>query len=458
MRVILAGGLVLIMVFLGAGCRGSRWAAPKTAETPPLLTADEMALNVESFDTIHRTIAESHYDPELGGVDWAALGDSLRPLVASARTMSEARVPMQTLINSLGQSHFVIYPGDVYADAAAGRDGGTDLLDGDVRVRSKTGRPGESGMTVRVLEGVPVVTEVLTDSPAGLAGVRPGWLVTHVGTVELAPRLEKLTQALAGESGSAAEYILNGSVLARLAGDEGDILPIDFLDHQDAARHVELTLGPAEGQPHTMGNLPEVHVWTRQEVLEGDIAYFRFNYFLDVVTVMSAFNKAMGGWLDKPGVIIDVRGNPGGIGAMATGMASWFAREKGLRLGTMIMRSGKINFILNKRAKGFVGKVAVLTDGMSASTSEIFAGGMKDLGLGRVFGTRTAGAALPSYIIKLPNGDGFQYAVANYISEGGDVLEGQGVEPDVIVVPTRENLRSEGDPVREAARLWLLNQ
>ena len=54
---------------------------------------------------------------------------------------------------------------------------------------------------------------------------------------------------------------------------------------------------------------------------------------------------------------------------------------------------------------------------------------MKDVKRARIFGTRTAGAALPSVISKLPNGDGFQYAIANYISEGGKPLEGNRRDP-----------------------------
>jgi len=94
-------------------------------------------------------------------------------------------------------------------------------------------------------------------------------------------------------------------------------------------------------------------------------------------------------------------------------------------------------------------------DGGSGSTSEIFAGGMKDLKRARIFGTRSAGAALPSVIEKLPNGDGFQYAIANYISEGGKPLEGVGVIPDVEAAPTREALLQGKDPAVEAAVRWI---
>ena len=80
---------------------------------------------------------------------------------------------------------------------------------------------------------------------------------------------------------------------------------------------------------------------------------------------------------------------------------------------------------------------------------------MKDLGRAHVLGTRTAGAALPSAIDRLPNGDGFQHALADYISEGGRPLEGVGVIPDVEVKLTREALLAGRDPVVDAAIEWI---
>jgi carboxyl-terminal processing protease len=65
---------------------------------------------------------------------------------------------------------------------------------------------------------------------------------------------------------------------------------------------------------------------------------------------------------------------------------------------------------------------------------------------------------LPSIIERLPNGDGFQYAFANYVSESGAALEGNGVEPDVEVIPTREALLAGRDPALEAAVEWILAQ
>jgi carboxyl-terminal processing protease len=92
---------------------------------------------------------------------------------------------------------------------------------------------------------------------------------------------------------------------------------------------------------------------------------------------------------------------------------------------------------------------------LSASTSEFLAGGLKDLGRARIFGSRTAGAALIANVEKLPNGDGLSYAFANYISQGGEELEGVGVIPDVEVIPTREALLRGEDPALSAAIAWI---
>jgi carboxyl-terminal processing protease len=170
---------------------------------------------------------------------------------------------------------------------------------------------------------------------------------------------------------------------------------------------------------------------------------------------MKALEGAAKEHLKADGFILDLRGNPGGIGAMAPGFAGWFVREPDHELGTMLTRDSKLRFVVNPRPETFDGPLAVLVDGLSASTSEILAGGLQDLKRARVFGTRTMGAALPSAFERLANGDGFQYAFANYVSAGGRPLEGRGVTPDVVVAPDRQALLAGRDPVLEAAVRWI---
>lgn len=438
---------LLAVLFLGCARTGS---LPKISPAEPALSPEQRDLNLQSFDMIFSTVAEKFFDPQIMGLDWDGIGAELRPQVAAALTMGAARKPMNELLQRLGQSHFVIYPGNIYDEATG------NISDDDSVGRSHSGLPGDCGLEVRVRDGRALVTQVLGFSPAEALGIRPGWEILRIGSVKLGDRLAELKTFVG--TGSMAGLIMSRSVMARLAGQRGDTLSVVFRDGQDQDRELPLVLGAARGMPATLGNLPEVRVWTNQKIIDGRIGYFGFNYFLDVVQVMGDFNQAMNDFRDLPGVIIDLRGNPGGLGAMAMGMAGWFVKDKGLRLGTMIMRTGKYNFSINTRAHGYNGLLAVLVDDLSASTSEIMAGGLQDLHLARIFGSRTAGAALPSNIIKLPNGDGFQFAIANYVSQGGAVLEGVGVMPDQPVTLTRENLLAEGDPVLKAARSWLLSQ
>jgi carboxyl-terminal processing protease len=143
---------------------------------------------------------------------------------------------------------------------------------------------------------------------------------------------------------------------------------------------------------------------------------------------------------------------------MSMGIAGFFVSEHGQRLGTLRSRDLKYDFEIAPRALTFDGPLAILVDGGSASTSEIFAGGLRDIHRARIFGTKTAAAALPSVIMKLPNGDGFQYANANYVSRGGMTLEGNGITPDEIVPQSRAALLRGHDAVVDAAVEWISKQ
>src|SRR5205085_8327041 len=131
---------------------------------------------------------------------------------------------------------------------------------------------------------------------------------------------------------------------------------------------------------------PTMHVWVDTKKI-GNTGYIGFNMCLDLPRVMGRFSDEVNTCMKCDGLIIDLRGNPGGIGGMAMGMAGFLVDKPDQRLGTMYMRETTLNFIVNPRAEVFAGPVAVLVDGLSASTSEIFAGGLKDLGRARVFGT-----------------------------------------------------------------------
>jgi C-terminal processing protease CtpA/Prc len=205
----------------------------------------------------------------------------------------------------------------------------------------------------------------------------------------------------------------------------------------------------------SFGNLPEMHLTFESHALPDGAGYIKFNEFLDPVSIIPQFDAAMRTFAKAPGVILDLRGNPGGIGIMAMGIAGFFVDKEGQKLGEMKMRDATLKFVIFPRPETYDGPLAILVDAGSASTTEILAQGLRDLGRARIFGTRTAGAALPSDIVRLPNGDGFQFAQASYTSVKGTVLEGTGVTPDVEVRQTAEATRAGRDLVVEAADAWI---
>jgi carboxyl-terminal processing protease len=405
----------------------------------PKVTAEQHELNLASFEEVWTTIRDKHWDPQLGGLDWQAVHDELRPKAEAARTMVGARRVMEELISRLGKSHFGIIPGELYEDV----DQASEASKGD----------GTAGIDVRVAEGHALVTRVEPGSPAESLGVHPGWEIVRIGKGDIPSRLEALAQRFAGKT--TLPYYSARSVISRLTGDVGSSVAVRFLDGDGQRRDLTLRLIEEKGNKVGMGNLPAHHVRFESRRLEDGIGYIAFNMFLDPPRVMEGFNAAMESFLDARGVIIDLRGNPGGLGGMAMGMAGWLIADEGKRLGTMHTRETQLKFAVIPRPQTYAGAVAVLVDGLSASTSEILAGGLQDLGRARLFGSRTAGAALPSMIAKLPNGDGFQYAIANYLSEGGGVLEGAGIAPDVESPLVRAELLAGRDAALEAAVAWI---
>ena len=465
-----------------SGCASATRTAP--------LTADQRAANVASFDHVWTTIRDKHYDANLNGNDWEAVRSELRPQIEVADSESSARAVLRNMIDRLGESHFAIIPAAVYAsvgaeaeaearaeqdesidDTLAERDDGAPADDANDRssgdphemtpvVEAEKSDPldredGDVGITVRVVDEQALIVRVRPGSPADQTGVRAGWVITEIDGRELAPMIEAITKEYADSS--LRELVLTHTVEGRLSGPVDEEVELALLDGADEVQELTLVRVQAAGKRAKLGNMPPIRVECGWRWLRDNIGYIHLNLFFDPPTVMRTLTEAMREMRDARGVIFDIRGNGGGIGGMAMGISGLFVRESGLKLGTMNTRSDEIKFVVFSRPNAYQGPLAILVDGGSASTSEIFAGGMQAIGRARIFGTPTPGAALPSIIERLPNGDGFQYAFANYVSEDGTRLEGQGVTPDELAPPVRAELLAGRDPAIEAAIRWVLD-
>ena len=398
------------------------------------LTAKQKAENLESFEVVWTTVRDRHPDPNLNGLNWRAIHDSTRPAIEDAQSMTEVRRILTAMVAKLETSHYAIIPGDLYNQIDSPNDG-----------------PSDSGVTPVIIGGKAVVGTVAPNSPAAEAGLRPGMVLDSINGA----RIDSTIQGFNALKDQESHRIVEQSITRKLDGPTGKPVAIDVIDEQGRPKHLELNPASAKGELVQFGNLPAMRVFFDSHALPDSTGYIRFNEFLDPASLMPKFEDAVNGFARAPGIILDLRGNPGGISLMAMGIAGFFIDEDGKKLGEMKMRETTLKFVIFPRAETYSGPLAILVDEGSASTSEIFAGGMQDLKRARVFGVRTAGAALPSDIVRLPNGDGFQYPQASYTSVSGKVLEGAGVTPDVIVEQTREALLAGRDLVIEAADTWI---
>ncbi len=396
---------------------------------PPKPVDPRLAADIASFDMMWSKIDQSFWDPK--AIDWAKVKTDLRPKVLASKDRDETRAVMIEALHRLGRSHFALWTTAPELEDSKGE--------------------GDPGIEVRVIDGKAIVTRVEIGSPAAVAKVQLGDEVVAIGDTEVAPKLAQLAKDLVGNS-LAPLYEVR-AITAHLSGELDSKVTVKLLR---GSKPIALELSRAKiGRTVSLGNLGAHPLIYEARMLDKDIAYIRLSIFLDPETVMPAIAKDFVGFPKAKGIIFDLRGNPGGIGGMAMGITGDLVTAAGKKLGTMTMRSAKLDFVVNPQVVHYDGKLAVLIDPLSASTSEILAAGLQELGRAKVFGRTSAGAALPSVIELLPDGDRLQYAIADYQTANGKELEGHGVTPDVPVELDLKTLRAGKDPDIVAATRWI---
>ena len=394
-------------------------------------------LRQESFDIVWRTVKEKHFDPTLGGLDWDKVREQYAPRAAAAKSDTEFYDVLRQMLGELHQSHFNIIPPE-------------SVVEDD----SPEPRGGGIGIDLRMIDGQPMITRVEPQSRAAAAGLRPGFIIKRVNDTTVEQVLATFTKSK--ESQAIVTLRITRSLLARINGAPETSVRIAYLDENDQPREATVARERLKGEmSQRLGNFPPQYTEFETKRLAGSIGYIRFNVF--VIGLMDRIKAAIRSMSDAPGIIIDLRGNPGGLGGMSNGIAGVLGKER-TSLGTMQMRSGHQNFAVFPQENPYLGPLVILTDGSSASTSEIFAGGMQELGRAVVVGERTLGAALPSILQKLPTGAIFQYAIGDFRTPKGVLIEGRGVAPDVEVKLTRRGLLEGRDAQLDAALEQIMKQ
>jgi carboxyl-terminal processing protease len=399
------------------------------------------------FSAAWTAVRDKDFDKTLAGLDWQALRAKYQPLALAAPDEPTFYRLLNEMLGALAQSHLEVHgPGDEAEPQAdepepARPPGSAEVIE----VGTGTGDP---GLVVRSIEGKPTVTSVRPDSSAARAGLRPGYLVTHIGghaVTSLSPSVRPLRPV-------EERFRLRRHAAHLLSGPTSTKVSVRFLDGDNKVHDTMLTRDPparAAVQALLMPPIvPEVRVSR-----SGEVGIIAFNFFL-LEPILGEVQKAIEGFRQSgaKAIVLDLRGNPGGFGGMAIPVAArLISRETSL--GTIQFRDFANSLVAapSLGQKPFSGRVVILTDEGSASTSEILAAGLQEAKRAVVVGESTVGAALGSTIEALPGGAVMQIPVAGFKTPKGVAIEGRGVQPDRRVLETRAALLAGHDPVLDEA-------
>ena len=243
------------------------------------------------------------------------------------------------------------------------------------------------------------VSNVYEDSPADKAGMKQGDVIYEVdGRSVSGQDLETVVSWIKGEQGT-------------------DVTLCVLRDGEE----VELT---------ATRDIIEVQT-VSSEMKDGQIGYIAVSEF-DSVTY-DQFEAALEELESQgmQGLVIDLRGNPGGNLTTVTDMLKLLLPE-----GTIVSTKDKYGNTEEISCDGkheFTKPLAVLVNQYSASASEIFSGAIQDYGTGTIVGMTTYGKGVVQQLMDLGDGTCLKVTIAEYYTPSGRSINGTGVEPDVEV-------------------------
>ena len=385
---------------------------------------------VDSFDSLLAELRVSYAYTELKGIDFEALAATYRPLVQAAEDDND----------------FDAFQDAVYAFALEFNDGHTSSAPGADFIADRIG--GRLGMRVKPTDdGDDIVVGVSDGLPASEAGIEPGAVVTewNGGSVEDAVAAEEVIISVSNpvdELAQKYQFLTRGPLdetvevtFQNPGADAPETVELTFVEDVDGA---DVGLNTAVDSP--IDDLDALPISTR--LLSSGVGYVRVNTFLaDPILFTTAWNYAIQNLVANgaTGFVVDVRGNGGGYGGLATYIAGTFSEDEFV-LDETYYPDGEGNHVpygeesvlpVDLGVSDF--PVAVLTDLRCASACEIFTAAVaNDPEHLIVSYTSTAGIEAGIYLWYLSGGLPFQASYIRFQNEEGQIfLEGYGVTPNV---------------------------
>lgn len=437
----LARLLALASLAAAAGCAqldpynmiGRQFAEPTPIDVVPGPAHGKLdtAERERAFQFVWNTINERYYRADFNGVDWAAVGREYRPLALKALDDEAFWDVLDRMTGELRDAHTRV---------ESPRRAALRRLDQSVTL----------GFSFKRIGPELVVTRIHPDTDAWWAGVRPGMVIVSIAGENASTAYDRLIAGTRYDSTERSRHLQ--AVRKLVSGEEG--AKVDFTFRRGDGSTFEAKLGRAK-----LSLRPTAF----HRVLPSGFGYVRLTQW-----TLGATRSAIEGLKalkDTPGIIVDLRTNPGGsLHAVSAMLSKFFTERK--ELGRVVTRTGKpiallfgaVEIIkLKNEVEGdrqaYAGPVVILVNEASGSGSEFFAATMQAAGRAVVAGETSCGCLLGFLgYAKVPGGGELAYSEVGFVMSNGKRIEGEGVIPDHDIPLAVADLQANRDRVLENAQ------
>ena len=352
-----------------------------------------------------RLIKTKYYDPTLNHQDWYRWKNHYLPHI---KTNEDVYVAINSMLASLNDPYSKFMNKDEFEQQNINIDAKISGI----------------GVTITSISGKIKIVNVIENSPAQKAGLKPDDTIVAVDGKEInGMSLSDVSHILRGEKGSSVKVTIlrdKKKFDKTIIRDEVKLKSVEF------------------------------------KMLDDDIAYIQILTFISNDVVSETFD-AMAKTSSSKGIILDLRGNTGGLLPAAVSIANVFI-EKGT-IVSIVDRNGLQSTIDAKFSPVKIKKpLVVLTDGATASASEILSGALKDYQLATLVGKKTFGEAMIQKIYPLANHMGMNLTIGKYLTPNGTDINKLGIEPNYEVEFTKKDFEENKDPQLDKAIYILKNR
>ncbi len=370
----------------------------------PLLNVEQQSVNTTKltpqklFEHTWQVVKNEYYDPNFNKQYWIRWKNHYHGKI---KTEEDAKVAIETMLSSLDDPYSRFLTREEFAEQNSS-------------ITSKI-----SGIGVNIINdaGKIKIINVMENTPAQFADLKVNDLIMSIDNKKV--------------SGMSLAEVSN-----LVKGPANTFVSIDVLRNNELIKKRIIR--------------KEISIKTVKSAMDKNIGYIQIASFISSSTPNEIL-EALENTNDAQGLIIDLRGNTGGLLPNAVFAANMFI-QKG-KIVSIVGRNGYHYDIMAQDNNVNIDKpVILLVDGASASASEIFSGAMKDYHKAKLLGTKTYGKGMVQKIIPMPNETGLNLTIAKYLTPKGKDINKQGINPDIEMPIKRADILQKKDPQLDAAK------